>query len=379
MSASPALAADASVAFRVKAPKSTPADARLYLAGDAAALGQWKPDGIELKKGDDGVYAAQVKLPADREIQYKVTRGAWGTVEKRADGSEMGNRTFTPTKDTTVDVNVAAWADQVGVPKDTRTGDIRVHEKFASKNLGNERNLLVWLPPGYDDNRTVRYDVLYMQDGQNAFDDRTSFAGEWRADETAKTLIAQNKIRPIIIVAIENNNGRMDEYTMTRDDRHGGRGGDGAKYIKFVAEEVKPFIDRTYRTKADREHTGVAGSSLGATISLEIARAYPEKFGLVGALSPAAWWNNGEMLGRFEADTAWMKGKKFWVDIGTNEGNAEQKQAYVDSARRIGALLKQAGLAESRDYHFKVIDGAEHNEKAWSARFGDVLMFLFPA
>jgi predicted alpha/beta superfamily hydrolase len=373
-----ALAADVSIAFRVKAPPSTPADAKLYLVGDAEALGKWNPDGPELKKGDDGIYAVRVTLPADREIQYKVTRGTWATVEKNADGSEMGNRTFTPTKDTTVDVEVGAWADQVGAAKHTRTGDIRVHEKFASKHLGNERGLLVWLPPGYDDNRTVRYDVLYMHDGQNVFDDWTSFAGEWRADETAKALIEQNKIRPIIIVAIENNNRRMDEYTMTRDDRHGGRGGDGAKYAKFVAEEVKPFIDRTYRTKAEREHTGVAGSSLGATISLEIARAYPDKFGLVGALSPAAWWNDGEMLTRFEQDTSWMKGKRFWVDIGTNEGDAARKQAYIDSAHRIEALLKKAGLTESQDFHFKVIDGAPHNEKAWSARFGDVLTFLFP-
>jgi predicted alpha/beta superfamily hydrolase len=142
---------------------------------------------------------------------------------------------------------------------------------------------------------------------------------------------------------------------------------------------VKPFIDATYRTRPAAQNTGVAGSSLGATISLEIARAHPDKFGLVGALSPAAWWSDGEMLDRFDADTSWMKGKKFWVDIGTNEGNAAQKQAYVDSARRIEALLKKAGLSESKDYHFMVIDGAEHNEKAWRARFGDVLIFLFPA
>src|SRR4030095_6468982 len=153
-----------------------------------------------------------------------------------------------------VDVEVAAWADQVGQPKHTRSGDIREHDKFASKNLGNERRLLVWLAPGYETSAPQRYDVLYMHDGQNVFDDWTSFAGEWGADETAKTLIDQKKIRPIIIVAIENNNRRIDEYTMSRDDRRGG-GGDGAKYVKFVAEEVKPFIDKTYRTKPSRENT----------------------------------------------------------------------------------------------------------------------------
>ncbi|MEA2710479.1 MAG: hypothetical protein QOF78_3080, partial [Phycisphaerales bacterium] len=245
-----ALAADVSVAFRVKAPKLTPADAKLYLAGDAQALGAWKEDGVELKKGDDGVYAAKVALPADRPIEYKVTRGSWGNVEKNADGSEVNNRTFTPTRDATVDVEVGAWADQIQpeTPKSTRTGDIRVHEKFASKNLGNERRILVWLPPGYEQSASQRYDVLYMHDGQNVFDAATSFAGEWKADETATLLIEQKKIRPIIIVAIENNNRRMDEYTFSRDDRRGA-GGSGDKYTKFVAEEVKPFIDATYRTK----------------------------------------------------------------------------------------------------------------------------------
>ena len=376
-----AFAADVSIAFRVKAPPSTPADAKLYLAGDASALGGWKENGVELKKGDDGVYAAQVKLPAAGGIQYKVTRGSWATVEKTGDGGEMNNRTLTPTKDATVEIEVAAWADQVLAaqqPKHSLSGDVRVHEKFASKNLGNERRLLVWLPPGYEASVPQRYDVLYMHDGQNVFDDWTSFAGEWGADETAAALIEQKKIRPIIIVAIENNNRRMDEYTMSRDPARNA-GGDGAKYVKFVAEEVKPFIDKTYRTNASREHTAVAGSSLGATISLEIARAHPETFGLVGALSPAGWWNDSEMLKRFESDASWMPHKKFWIDIGTDEGeDAARKQSYVDSARRLETILKNAGLREGTDYHFKVIDGAQHNEKAWRARFGDVLIFLFP-
>jgi len=378
IASSSAIAADVSIAFRVKAPPSTPADAKVYLAGDAQALGGWKENGLELKKGDDGVYATQVKLPADQAVQYKVTRGSWGTVEKTADGSEMNNRSFTPTKDATVEIEVATWADQVGQPKHTQSGDVRVHEKFASKNLSNERKLLVWLPPGYEAEKERRYDVLYMHDGQNVFDDWTSFAGEWGADETAKTLIEQKKIRPIIIVAIENNNRRMDEFTMSRDDRRNA-GGDGAKYIRFVAEEVKPFIDKTYRTKPAPEHTAIAGSSLGATISLEIARAQPEQFGLIAALSPAAWWNDGEMFKRFESDVSWMKGKKFWVDIGTEEGeDAARKQSYVDSARRIESMLKKAGLADGKDYHFKVIEGAQHNEKAWRGRLGDVLIFLFP-
>ena len=85
------------------------------------------------------------------------------------------------------------------------------------------------------------------------------------------------------------------------------------------------------------------------------------------------------MLKRFEADMSWAKGKKFRVDIGPAEEAGAEKQAFVDGARQIDALLKKAGLIEGKDYRFKVIEGAQHNEKAWRNRFGDVLMFLFPA
>jgi predicted alpha/beta superfamily hydrolase len=375
------LAADdlVNVTFEVTVPAKTPAKARVCLAGDAPQLGAWNENGVVMTRREDGVYVAQVKLPRDAAVQYKVTRGSWQTVEKKDDGSELANRSYTPAGDETLKITVAAWADQVAKEpaKSTRTGDIRVHERFASKNLGNERRLLVWLPPDYESNKGARYPVLYMHDGQNVFDTATSFAGEWQADETATQLIAEKKIRPLIIVAIENNGSRMDEYTFTRDEGIQA-GGNGAAYLKFVAEEVKPFIDKTYRTKPDRADTAVAGSSLGGTISLELCRAYPQSFGLCGAISPAAWWNDGELLKRFDRDPAWMKQTRFWIDVGTAEGSAEQHERYVDAVRQLEATMKKAGLAADRDYAARIIEGGLHNEQAWAKRFDQVLMFLFP-
>ena len=221
--------------------------------------------------------------------------------------------------------------------------------------------------------------MFYLHDGQNVFDAATSLAGEWRADETAKLLIQQNKIAPVILVGIDNNSRRIDEYTITRDERRGA-GGRGAAYARFVAEEVKPFIDKTYRTNASAAHTGVGGSSLGGTISLEILRAYPQTFGRCAVISPAAWWNDGEMLKRLEGETdlSWAKGKKIWLDCGTKEGEADQHEKYVDSVKRLAAVLKKAGLREGKDYRVVIVDGAEHNESAWAKRFGEVLMFLSP-
>jgi predicted alpha/beta superfamily hydrolase len=376
------LAADdlVNVTFEVTVPASTPADARVCIAGNAPQLGAWKEDGVVMTRRDaDGVYVAQLKLPRGAAVRYKVTRGSWLTVEKTGDGSEMANRSDAPAGDATVKITVAAWADQVAREpvKSTRTGDIRVHEHFASKHLGNQRRLLVWLPPGYEKDADARYPVLYMHDGQNLFDAATSFAGEWQADETAARLIAARKIRPLIIVAIENNDSRMDEYTLTRDEAMKA-GGNGTAYLKFVAEEVKPFIDKTYRTKPDRADTAVAGSSLGGTISLELCRAYPQSFGLCGAVSPAAWWNDGELLKRFDCDAAWMKQTRFWIDVGTAEGDAEHHAKPVGAVRELEATMKKAGLAADRDYAIRIIEGGLHNEHAWAKRFDQVLMFLFP-
>jgi predicted alpha/beta superfamily hydrolase len=376
---SPVAVRGENIAFKVKVPAGTPTDAKLYLAGDAKALGDWKADGLAMKRGEDGTYSAHVELPANQAIQYKVTRGSWETVEKNADGSEINNRGFTPTRDTTVEIEVAGWADTTkpAEKKSTRTGDIRTHP-IHSKNLDNDRNLLVYLPPGYEQHADQRYPVLYMHDGQNVFDDITSFAGEWKADETAERLIKEAKIRPLIIVGIENNKWRADEYTMTRDERRGA-GGRGAAYVKFVAEEVKPFIDATYRTRTDGESTGVGGSSLGGTISLEICRAYPQLFGRCAAISPALFWNDSELLKRFEKNSEWLKGERLWVDVGTSEGEATQHQAFVDGVRRLESIFVKSGMTAGKDYQLTVIPGAEHNEKAWSERFEKVLMFLYPA
>ena len=362
------------ITFQVKVPEGTPADAKLFIAGDAEKFGPWKADALEMEKADDGTYVVSAQLPKDKPVEYKITRGSWETVEKNADGSEMANRSLTPTRDAKVEITVAAWADKAAAPaekKSTRTGDIREHSKFHSKNLNNDRDLIVWLPPGYERNPDQRYPVLYMHDGQNLFDDATSFAGEWKADETAAELIAAKKIEPVIIVGIGNTPRRTDEYTLTRSPTNNA-GGKGEAYMKFVVQEVKPFVDSHYRTKTARDDTAVGGSSLGGTISLELARAHPEIFGKCAALSPALWWNDNELPRRLEKDHAWMKHCRIWADTGTREGNEAER--YVAGVKQLETLLQDSG----GEYNVTIVEGAIHRESAWSERFGQVLEFLFP-
>jgi predicted alpha/beta superfamily hydrolase len=381
------LAADNEVVkvdFYVTVPADTAPDATIYLAGNLGEVGGWKADGVALNRLDTGEYHAQLQLPRGRTLEYKVTRGSWETVEKGVAGEELHNRTLSLDADKLQRVQVAAWrsavpttSGAVAVRKSTVTGDVRVHEGFKSKHLVNSRRLLVYLPPEYEKDKSQRYPVLYMHDGQNLFDDATSFAGEWHADETAEALIKEGKIPPLIIVGIENAGGeRVDEYTPVTSRGEGGR---GALYAKFVVEEVKPFIDQAYRTRPDRASTGVGGSSLGGLISLYIVKQYPDVFGRCAAVSPSLWWNLGQFLAEAQADATWARGTRIWLDMGTKEDeeNAIVSQMRINDCTDLARSLERAGLKPAQDFTWRKIEGAGHNEAAWAERFDDVLIYLY--
>ncbi len=105
----------------------------------------------------------------------------------------------------------------------TLTGDVRLHKSFHSNTLNNDRDVLVYLPPGYGTNGTRHYPVFYLHDGQNLFDGATSFipGQEWRVDGVAQSLIASGKIEPLIIVGIYNAGvERVNEYTAAQDSKY---------------------------------------------------------------------------------------------------------------------------------------------------------------
>jgi predicted alpha/beta superfamily hydrolase len=232
--------------------------------------------------------------------------------------------------------------------------------------------VLVYLPPGYDDS-DARYPVLYLQDGQNLFDAATAFAGnEWRADMIADDEIRGGLVAPLILVGLYNTGvRRISEYTPTRDPRLL-KGGKAERYAQMLAREVKPFIDQTYRTRRSAADTGVGGSSLGALVSLVAGLRYPRVFGNLALMSPSVWWDEHSILSLIEAWTP-ARRPRIWLDTGTAEGSNPAK--VVADAR----LMRDALLAKGVELHYEESEGHQHNEAAWSARFGDVLEYLFPA
>lgn len=263
------------------------------------------------------------------------------------------------------------------VPAHTLTGDFCLHPRFHSRFLRADRDVLVYLPPGYDANGRKRYPVLYLQDGQNLFDGATSFlpGQEWRVDETATDLITRGIIAPLIIVGIDNTgNERIEEYTPTKaaSGMAQGRGGDAGLYGRMLTEELKPYIDCHYRTLPDASHTGLGGSSLGGLVSLCLGLQYPKTFGRIAFVSGSAWWDDRVIVRQIRALPAKLS-LRLWLDIGTAE-DADS----IAAVRDLRDTLTVKGWTVGKDLHYFEAPGAQHNEVAWAERVGPLLTFLFP-
>jgi predicted alpha/beta superfamily hydrolase len=271
-----------------------------------------------------------------------------------------------------------SYGSAVAQQPHTLTGDIRAHKSFHSKILNNDRDVLVYLPPGYDATKSKRYAVFYMHDGQNLFDGATSFipGQDWRVDETAQRLITIGKVEPLIIVGVYNTKDRINEYTPAADTKYK-MGGKADLYGRMLVEELKPFIDAQYRTKSAAKHTGLGGSSLGGLVSLYLALKYSNVFGQVAVVSPAVWFANKQIVHYVES-LAQKPKVRIWMDMGTKEGRtAEDAQQTVKDARLLKDTLVKKGWKVGKDLNYFEAEGAEHNEGAWAARVELILTFLF--
>jgi len=252
-------------------------------------------------------------------------------------------------------------------------GQLRKHEQFHSRFLRNQRDLIVYTPPGYDHHPEREFPVLYLHDGQNLFDGRTSFipGQDWHVGQTADQCISSGAVEPLIIVGMYNTKARIREYTPTHVPKLGG--GRADRYAKFLIEEVKPFVEREYRIRSNPETTGIGGSSLGGLVSLYVGLKKATIFGRIAALSPSVWWNQ-LVIHRFVASLHVEPRPRIWLDIGTREG-----PRIVQDVEKFRDVLLQKGWSLESDLHYERVEGAEHNETAWAQRVGPFLRFLYPA
>lgn len=260
-------------------------------------------------------------------------------------------------------------------------GNIRLHKQFHSRYLEFERDIIVYLPPSYKDNPHRRYPVLYMHDGNNVMDPRTSFAGvAWEVNDSVERLVAAGQMEEIIVVGVYNTPARMYEYTWTQMviDGPTPQGGHGKKYAQFLVKELKVFIDKTYRTLADRQNTAVMGSSLGGLINFYIGRHHSDTFGKVAMMSPSFWWGNGIV---FKHVKNYPQGLKLWMDMGIYECGSDRPDANSQTlkmTRRMHEQFLNLGYEDNVDFKYYEDPHGHHNEYSWSRRLHRPLMFFFP-
>lgn len=347
------------VGFRLRVPSDTPAMPPVHVAGSFQG---WDPAaaGGRLERLSPTEWELTLRLPPG-PITYKYARADWSRVEKGAGGEEIEDRRAVVAGPLELDDRVASWADRPARPS-TLTGDIRSVEAL-------DRIALVYLPPGYEDQPDRRYPVLYLFDGQNVFDDRTAFAGEWEADEAAERLIRGGEIEPVILVALEHGGTRRTaEYTPWRDESYDPPGGGGQEHLRLLIDDLKRKVDERFRTRPGPEHTAICGASLGGLMAAYAQVHRPDVFGRAAALSPSVWWKDRELT-RFVAGSppGWI-----YADMGAFErGGMPGLEALRDA-------LVAAGWVEGEHLFVLEIQGAGHDEAAWRARFPDILRRLFP-
>lgn len=253
---------------------------------------------------------------------------------------------------------------------------LRLHRGFRSRHLPDARDLIVYLPPGYEDQPDRAYPVLYMQDGQNLFDPSTSFiqGRTWEMREQADDVIETGEVEPLIIAGIYNTGERrLAEYTHERDWQRGG--GEAERYGLLLTEELMPWMARRYRIRTDRASTGLGGSSLGGLVTLYLGLRYAHYFGKLAVMSPSVWWNHKSILGYLNerAPQVWER-PKVWLDVGEREG-----QRTLRDAEMLARRLKANGWAPGQTLHFERVPDGGHDESSWARRVRPMLRFLFPA
>ncbi len=342
-----------------------PATDIIYLAGSS---NQWNPadEQYRLQKDAEGHFFIEIKKLAPGPLEYKFTRGSWAGAESDITGNDVPNRVVNIQSDTVLTLSVAGWKDGFGQKKQASTASAQVSiidTAFYMPGLNRTRRIWVYLPQHYLQLPGKKYPVLYMHDGQNLFDNATSYAGEWGVDEALDSIK-----NACIVVGIDNGGShRMTEYN-PNDTKQFGKG-EGKQYLAFIVEHLKPFIDHHYRTLPGSQDTWMAGSSMGGLISFYAGLYYPTVFGRLGIFSPSFW-----VVPQMKAQVKQLVKKathgkqKYYFYAGGAEGSGMAR-----GMETIATELSEAGGPQVKTV---INPQGRHNETNWSAAFPAFYRFI---
>lgn len=347
---------------------NTPYDTDIYVAGNFNGWSSGDPAYV-LQTNELGILEIQLNIEAGT-LAYKFTRGSWDTTEGTTEGNFRPNRTYNYSGGLdTLRVNIEGWEGQTTGGNNNGTASINVsiiNESFYIPQLDRYRKIWIYLPPEYAIS-TQRYPVLYLHDGQNLFDRKTSFSGEWEVDESLNQLFSKGD-PGIIVVGINNGDSeRINEYTPWVNPEYGG--GQGESYIDFIVENLKPYIDEHYRTRPDQPSTGIMGSSLGGLISLYAAMEYQDVFGKVGIFSPALWFS--PLAYTHISEQGKQNDLRFYLLAGRQESSSMSSDLVA-----LYNNLLSAGFQTDEIQLLLQSDG-QHSEWFWAREFPAAYTWLF--
>jgi len=358
----------AQLTIRVTAiPTSTPAGEPIHIAGSFQGWNPGDPNSILADLGN-GQFEITINPPIGL-IKFKFTRGSWATVEGTANGGFLPDREFNYLGGVvTHNVTIAGW-EGLGQNSTAAPNVHLLNANFFMPQLNRSRRILIYLPPDYETTQK-QYPVLYMHDGQNLFDDATSFSGEWGVDEALNQLHAQGDYGCIVVGIYNGGALRIDELAPWVNTSYN-EGGEGDQYVDFIVETLKPFVDQNYRTLPSRDYTGIMGSSLGGLISQYGIMEHQDVFSKAGIFSPAFWFNDPEIFNH-SANTPKTAPMKIYQLAGQQEGNG----SVVADVNQMEAVLLNNGFGTGELFKAFHQDG-QHSEWYWKREFPAAYQWLF--
>lgn len=343
----------------IVSPKVPKADTPVIM-GNQEAFGNW----FDFSKGkmsrqDDTTWTYTHAFPVNTPLEFQLTRGSYNRGAIFTNGKYAGPKVpFTIKKDTTLVLRPSNWNDLFNR---SIVGNVKYYHNFEDHNLRYTRDVMVWLPPSYNKSPNKRYPVLYVHDGQNVFAPNSIYAGEWRLDEVADSLMKAGATGEFIMVAINNTKDRWVEYSGTPE---------GMNYLKFIVNNLKPFVDKNFRTMPDKNNTAIMGSSMGGLISFYMVWLYPNVFSKAACLSSGFAYDEGHIISKFAASSKKLPGARLYLDC----GDQDLDKYFLPDNNRMKLLLDKHPEIQVM---YKVYPGAAHNEYAWTKRLDVPLKFLF--
>ncbi len=371
----------------------------------ASSINGWNPSDENMVLSGRSDTRWQIVIDKDLHgvgVQFKFALGSWDREEYNGSGEPIANRTL-PLVDISnledgerpvIELTIPEFRYPVALSEEVRekgiyrklnvTGTIKRIEVRGGAGDADSmtRDLLIWLPPGYEDeaNASRHYPVMYMFDGQNLFDQLPGVAGEWRIDETMTSLIESNRIEPVIVVGIPHSGAnRTAEYLPMGSIQ--GVEGDGAAFMQWMIREVMPKTERAFRIKKGSDSRAIGGASLGGMMALYASTTYPELFGMA-IVESLPMISKEAVLEHLDDAKGWPS--KVMIGMGTDEVGTDpsddgRNKRYVQWAQEIHDLMGSKGHLSESNRLLVLGQDQVHNENAWADRFGQTMEFMFPA